>query len=99
MSATSLAAASGVRVARRCRVTQVSSYVTLRILYRSSSRAGISARYDVPDLGGSDQEDSLGRCAAADLCGDVLDWTRDGWWFRAWSVRGPDGGFLGGVPA
>ena len=25
--------------------------------------------------------------AAADLCGDMLDWTRDSWWFRAWSGR------------
>jgi len=24
------------------------------------------------------------RSAAADLCRGVLDWTRDGWWFRAW---------------
>src|SRR5205807_4289260 len=27
------------------------------------------------------------RSAAADLCGSVLDWTRDGWWFRAWLGR------------
>jgi hypothetical protein len=26
----------------------------------------------------------ISRSAAADLCGDVLDWTRDSWWFRAW---------------
>ena len=25
--------------------------------------------------------------AAADLCGDMLNWTRDSWWFRAWSGR------------
>ena len=25
--------------------------------------------------------------AAADLCGDVLNWTRGIWWFRAWSGR------------
>ena len=27
------------------------------------------------------------RSAVADLCGSVLDWTRDGWWFRAWLGR------------
>jgi hypothetical protein len=26
----------------------------------------------------------ISRSAAADLCGDVLDWTRVSWWFRAW---------------
>ena len=37
-----------------------------------------------------------GRSAAADLCGDVLGWARDGWWFRAWSGRcGSGGGCLG----
>jgi hypothetical protein len=25
--------------------------------------------------------------AAADLYGDVLNWTRGSWWFRAWSGR------------
>ena len=35
----------------------------------------------------SDQENRVSRSAAADLCGDVLNWTRDSWWFRAWSGR------------
>ena len=29
----------------------------------------------------------LSRSAAADLCGSILGWTRDGWWFRAWLGR------------
>jgi hypothetical protein len=34
----------------------------------------------------------LSRSAAADLRGDVLDWARDGWWFRAWPGRCGTGG-------
>ncbi|HEV3290436.1 MAG TPA: hypothetical protein VG123_15720 [Streptosporangiaceae bacterium] len=33
----------------------------------------------------SDQENPAQPQRGSGRCGDVLDWTRDGWWFRAWS--------------
>jgi|HubBroStandDraft_1064217.scaffolds.fasta_scaffold1827138_2 hypothetical protein len=45
------------------------------------------SRLDFPDDGPADltKKIRISRSAAADLCGGVLDWSRDSWWFRAWS--------------
>ena len=46
-----------------------------------------AAGFPLPAWRDPDQENRVSRSAAADLCGDVLNWTRDSWWFRAWSGR------------